>query len=86
MSKLRKKLKDDAAIELESIVSDASAALDGLHPALNCDDVARLIFGNRTATLSGKIINKMADHAEAELLDKYNTQQDLPIDDKGDSL
>ena len=82
MSKLREKLKERAEIELRGIVSDAGSALDGLHPAVTAEDVATLVIGGRTATLEKKVILRMATAMENELVEQFNSQDDLPLGKK----
>ena len=87
MSKLRQKLKEGAELRLEQMLKDGGDALTEITSGANlwATDIAKLMCSKRTDTLRAKLINRLADEAETELLEKYNTQLDL-TDNKGDSL
>lgn len=48
---------------------------------LPADCLARLIAGSRTHTLRAAAIRVMADHAEAILIDRWNDQHELNLED-----
>ncbi len=87
--RLREKLRQKSEIELAGITRDAGAALEGLHPAVTGEEVAKLAFGTRTATLEKAVIGRMISAMEDEIVENYSSQFNLvldPKDDKKDSL
>ena len=80
---LRKRLRDQAAKELQVIVDGLreSAMMVAKVRGLNTDDFLRIAAGGRTDSITAKAITDMANHKERELERIYNNQKGLPIEE-----
>ncbi len=81
---LRKRLRDQAATELNIIVGSLQefAAKIGNSRGLNHLDVLRIAAGGRTDSIIAKVITDMANYKEAELEKIYNEQLVLELEEQ----
>lgn len=81
MTKIREKLKESATDRLESLVERGSEALAEICAETNISvpELARLITGGRTESLTKTLIARLVRKAEGELVDIYNAQHTLPM-------
>jgi len=77
--KLRARLKADAEKRLDQLVRNLSAEATEIGRLVGAEgiDMAKLVCMKRNASLRTRLINRMADKAEDELIEKYNDQMDI---------
>jgi len=83
MSALRQLLREKSGKNLDKLIDKmATAARDvanqsGIKPS----ELMKITIGGRTDTLRTKLVTILANDLEADLLNMYNNQQDLPLDE-----
>ncbi len=84
MSKLRKVLRDDAAIELDDLVLETRTHVMNVAESRGIPwaEFTRMILGSRAQTAKAICITQIANRMEGEIYAHYKTQMDLPIEDK----
>lgn len=80
---LRQQLREQATSELEILRNKVVDAVAKMMPHyLATQDLLTLASSTRNQSLKNKLVSKIANEKEAELLRLYNKQNDLPLGDK----
>ena len=81
MTDLRKTLIDQANKDLDDIIREARRNLIAQKHSIDLGALIRLSSSNKTETLRKKVVRDMANTAEQKLVEIYNQQQDLAVDE-----
>lgn len=84
MRQLRDRLRADCEEKLDLMIDMASEAIGDVvsHTGVAVVEVAKLIGNTRTDTLRNTVLRRMVNKAEAELVELYNDQHTLKLEDK----
>ena len=83
MTELRKKLTAQAEKDLDDIIREARRNLTIIAQkhSLDLGALIKLSSSNKTTTLRKRVVREMANAAEGKLIELYNQQQDLPVEE-----
>jgi hypothetical protein len=81
MKKLHDKIRVIAQGKLDTMIDEASGAIDKIidGTALTRQAMARLVQGHRTDTAYKAAVKKLADVVIGDLIEEFNSQQELPL-------
>ena len=80
MDELNQELKKGCEIKLNKMIEDGEKALEKLcSSGVSAQALGKMIGNDRTDTLRALIVRIMARSAEAQLLERWNDQQELEI-------
>ena len=82
MNKLREKLKERAEKQLNASVKRILLLANTIQDdtGIDAEDLLKIAAGGRCKTIEEANVRHLMSIAEDELLEKYNTQEDLPLD------
>ena len=83
---LRQQMRDQAEVQLDEILVEASKALLKVTQPLKLNhvEVSRMIGCSQTDTLRKKLVTELANKNEAELVKLWNNQKLLDLGDEGE--
>jgi hypothetical protein len=72
---LRAKLKEQAETKLDGVIKEVRRNMSQYKIA-SAEDLAAIAFNKRSASVRARVVNAITNELEAELLEKFNEQQD----------
>lgn len=77
---LRQQMRKQAELDLDALLDNVREAVSGVAPGyLGSVDLLKLLSSSQTKTVRERVITKMANQAEAELVKLWNNQQKLDL-------
>jgi hypothetical protein len=74
--KLRAKLKEQAEKKLNDVIAEVQRDMSKYKATASAEDLVAIAFNKRSASVRARVVNAITNELEAELLEKFNEQQD----------